>query len=109
MSQSWPYYVIGIVGLTVTVFATRSSFFMLPARYQLPPWLESLMRFAPACALVAVIAPGILVPGGHVDVGWGNHQLLAAVASAGVFLRWRNMLATITVGLLVFTALRLWA
>ena len=69
----------------------------------------ALARWVRPFSLVAVIAPGILVPGGHVDVGWGNHQLLAAVASAGVFLRWRNMLATITVGLLVFTALRLWA
>lgn len=107
MSGGWPYYLVGTVGLTLTVFATRASFFMLPARYALPAWLESIMRYAPACALVAVIAPGVLVADGRVNAGWGNHQVVAAVVSAAVFVRWRNMLGTIAVGLLVFTALRL--
>jgi branched-subunit amino acid transport protein len=107
--HDWPYMVAAIVGLTLGTVATRSSFFVLPARIQLPRSVERALRYAPACALAAIIAPGVLSRGGDVTVGWGNHQMWALVAAALVFAKTRNMLAMMAVGMGVFTALRVLA
>jgi len=103
------YLVGGILGLTVTVFATRSGFYLLPARFELPHWAERILRYAPGCALAGVIAPALLNKGGDPSLTWNNHELVAALVAGTVFVKWRNMMGMITIGLLVFTALRLWA
>jgi branched-subunit amino acid transport protein len=103
----WPYMLGAIAGLTAVTVITRSSFFVLPARIQLPPWLERALRYAPACALAAIIAPGVLAHDQHVTISWGNQQLWALLAATAVFARTRNMLAMMVVGMGVFTMLRL--
>lgn len=107
--HDWPYMVAAIVGLTLGTVVTRTSFFVLPARIQLPERVERALRYAPACALAAIIAPGVLTHDRHVTIGWGNHQMWALVAAALVFAKTRNMLAMMLVGMGVFTALRLLA
>lgn len=109
LGDNWPFITVGILGLMVVTFISRSGFYLLPDRMQLPVWAERLLRYAPGCALAAIVAPGVLAPQGDVYLGWSNHAIWAALASAALFVRWRNMLAMITVGMLVFTALRLWA
>lgn len=105
--DDWPYMLGAIAGLVVVTVLARSSFFVLPARIDLPLWLERALRYAPACALAAIIAPGVLAHGGRVTISWGNQQLWALVAATAVFARTRNMLAMMVVGMGVFTALRL--
>jgi branched-subunit amino acid transport protein len=103
-------YVVGaIVGLTLVTVATRSSFFMLPQRFQLPPLLERALRFAPACALAAIVAPSVFTRDHHVYLSVHNNQMWAVLAAGAVFTWKRNMLLMMTVGMAVFTALRLWA
>jgi branched-subunit amino acid transport protein len=103
----WPYMLGAIAGLVVGTVITRSSFFVLPARIELPLWLERALRYAPACALAAIIAPGVLAHDGHVTISWGNEQLWTLAVATFVFARTRNMLAMMVVGMSVFTALRL--
>jgi len=103
----WGYMVPAIVGLTAATVVTRSSFFVLPARVQLPVGLERALRYAPACALAATIAPGVLSHDRHVTIAWGNHQMWALIAATAVFAKTRNMLVMMAVGMGVFTALRL--
>lgn len=105
--DQWPYMLGAIVGLVVGTVLTRSSFFVLPARIELPLWLERALRYAPACALAAIIAPGVLAHGRHVTISWGNEQLWTLVVATVVFARTRNMLAMMVVGMSVFTVLRL--
>jgi branched-subunit amino acid transport protein len=107
--HDWSYMLAAIAGLTLGTVVTRSSFFVLPARIQLPQRVERALRYAPACALAAIIAPGVLSQNKHVTIGWGNNQMWALVAAALVFAKTRNMLAMMVVGMGVFTALRLLA
>lgn len=107
--QDWVYMVAAIVGLTVVTVLTRSSFFMLPASVQLPTKVERALKYAPACALAAIVAPGVLARDGEVTLGWGNHQMWAVIAATAVGAKTRNMLAMIATGMGVFTALRLFA
>lgn len=103
------YLTTGIVGLAVVTVLTRASFFMLPARVQLPPVVERALRYAPACALVAIIVPSVLAPSGDVSIAVDNYRMWAVAAGTAVFLRFRNMLTLMVVVMGVFTALRLLA
>jgi branched-subunit amino acid transport protein len=102
------YMLIAIAGLTVVTFATRSSFFMLPSSVQLPPMVERALRYAPVCALTAIVAPAVFSRDHQPYLSWHNNQMWALLAASLVFARTRNMLLMMCVGMAVFTALRLW-
>jgi branched-subunit amino acid transport protein len=101
------YLVAAIVGLTAVTVLTRSSFFLLPARIELPGRVERALRYAPACALAATIAPAVLARGGDVSIAWDNHQMWGLAAATLVAFRTRSMVLVIAVGMTVFTVLRL--
>jgi branched-subunit amino acid transport protein len=105
--HDWVYMAIAIAGLTVVTFVARSAFIMLPSSVQLPASWERALRYAPACALTAIVAPSVLTRDHHAYVSVHNHQMWALLAAAAVFARTRNMLAMIGVGMVVFTLLRL--
>ncbi len=106
--ENWGYVLAAIAGITASTLLTRSSFFVLPASINLPPQLERALRFAPACALTAIIVPGVLTRDGEPYFSLGNNQLWATLVACAVFAKTRNMLAMMCVGMGVFTALRLW-
>jgi branched-subunit amino acid transport protein len=101
------YMIAAIVGLTLVTIVTRSSFFMLPARIELPASVERALRYAPACALTAIITQGVLARNHQPYVNVHNYEMWAIVAAALVFAKTRNMIAMMVVGMAVFTALRL--
>jgi branched-subunit amino acid transport protein len=106
--HDWAYMTLAIAGLTVVTFATRSSFFMLPPSVQLPESWERALKFAPVCALTAIVAPAVFTSNHQPYISWHNHQMWALLAAAVVFVRWRNMTVMIVVGMAAFTVLRLW-
>jgi branched-subunit amino acid transport protein len=97
-----------IIGLTLTALVTRLSFLVLGERARLPPRLESVLRYAPACALAAIVVPDLLTVGGQLQLDWHNQRLVAGLCAAAVVLATRSILWTIVVGMGLFTALRLW-
>lgn len=101
------YMLLAIAGLTVVTVITRASFFMLPDTVQMPSRVERGLKYAPACALAAIIAPGVLAHDGRVTIGWDNHQMWALIAATAVFAKTRNMMLMMAVGMGVLTALRL--
>ena len=105
---SVPYLLVATLGLTLVTVATRSSFFMLPARIDLPARVERALRYAPACALTAIICQGVFARDHQPYVSVHNNQIWALLAAAVVFAKTRNMVAMMVVGMAVFTALRLW-
>ncbi len=102
------YVVIIAVGLGLLTLAARASFFMIPSRYQLPPRLERALRYAPACALAAIVAPSVFnEPGGAINFDLSNPRLWAVVAASLAFVRTRNMMTMMGIGMAVFTVIRL--
>ncbi|MDC8759625.1 AzlD domain-containing protein [Janthinobacterium fluminis] len=97
-----------IAALAVATAATRSSFWLIGHHITIPPRVQEMLRFAPACALAAIIAPDLLLNGsGHVQFDLSNLKLVAGVAATAFYVLRRNMLQTIVFGMLFFTALRL--
>ena len=96
-----------IVVLALSTAITRSGFWLIGHKVAIPPRIQDMLRYAPACALAAIIGPDLLLDaGGGVHLELGNPKLLASIAALGFYLWRRNMLQTIVFGMLVFTLLR---
>ena len=102
----WEIWVlIGVLCLATA--ATRSSFWLIGHRITIPPRVQEMLRYAPACALAAIIGPDILIDAqGQTELEWTNPKLLAGLAALGFYLWRKNMLLTIVFGMAVFTLLR---
>jgi branched-subunit amino acid transport protein len=97
-----------IIGaLALSTLATRSAFWLVGHRVTIPPRVQQMLRFAPACALAAIVGPDLVLgQDGQLQLGLANLKLLAGIAALGFYLLRRNMLQTIVFGMLVFTLLR---
>jgi branched-subunit amino acid transport protein len=96
-----------IAALILATVATRSVIWMIGHRVTIPKRVNEVLRYAPACALAAIIAPDLLLgSGGQLELLPSNPKLLAAAAALGFYLWRRNMLQTILFGMFAFTILR---
>ncbi|NRR29226.1 AzlD domain-containing protein [Oxalobacteraceae bacterium] len=96
-----------IAALALATAATRSSFWLIGHHITIPKRVHEVLRYAPACALAAIIAPDLVLNEGQVQLALGNYKLIAGVLAAAFYLLRRNMLQTIVFGMATFTALRL--
>lgn len=101
------WLVVAILGLCAVTIVTRSFFLLTPASFEFSPLAQRALRFAPAAAIAAVIAPEILMHETVIDFTWHNRALIASIVASGVFIWRQSLVLTIIVGMLVFTALRL--
>jgi branched-subunit amino acid transport protein len=102
------FVVIASIGMFFVTLATRASFFMLPSRFQLPERLEQALRYGPACALIGIITPGVFTnKGGSINLDFTNPRLWGVVVASLVFAKTRNMMVMMTIGMAVFTLIRL--
>lgn len=107
--SDWEIWAV-IGALAVATAATRSSFWLVGHHITIPKRVQEVLRYAPACALAAIIAPDMLLgAGGQLHVSVANPKLLAGAAAVLFYLVRRNMLLTIVFGMLVFTCLRLFS
>lgn len=95
-----------IVLLTVATILTRSSFFLLGHAVKLPPKIQHALRYAPAAALAAIVAPDLLLANGALHLTWMNPKLIAGIGAAAFFLVTRHLLGTILVGMALYSLLR---
>jgi branched-subunit amino acid transport protein len=96
-----------IIALTLATVTTRSSFWLIGDRIPIPRRIHEMLRYAPACALAAIIAPDLLLSGAQIELQLSNLKLVSGIVAIGFFLISRSMLQTIVFGMLFFTALRL--
>ncbi|NDY91140.1 AzlD domain-containing protein [Ideonella livida] len=108
MATSDPWLAaLAIAGMAVITLLTR-AFFLLPEReLPIPAWLREALRYAPMAALVAVVAPEIVLTQGQFLPTWQDAKLYAAAAGALWFWWRRGILGTIVCGTLVLLGLRL--
>jgi branched-subunit amino acid transport protein len=99
--------VVVTIGMTVISVVTR-SFFLLPNReWPLPPWLLQGLRYAPLAALVAVIAPEIVLTDGTLIATWRDARLFAVAVGSAYFVWRRDILGMIIAGTAALLALRI--
>ena len=98
---------IAIVGMTAITLLTRGFFFLQRAQLPMPGWLIEGLRYAPLAAMVAVVAPEVVMTQGQLISTWKDPRLFGAAAATGWFFWRRDMLGTIVVGTATLLALRL--
>lgn len=97
-----------IIAMACATALTRSSFWVIGEHISIPPRVQGMLRYAPSCALAAIIGPDLLMDThGAVEFTFHNYKLLAGAASIAYYLARRSMLETIVFGMACFTALRL--
>jgi branched-subunit amino acid transport protein len=93
---------LAILSLVFATFVTRAGMLLVGDRLTLSRHVEAALRFAPACALTALVLPEVLGPAGTLDLSLANARWPAALASAA-FLLWRNsVLGGIAVGMATY-------
>jgi len=97
---------IAIVGMTLVTLLTRTLVLIFGDRLPLPERLQHGLRFAPACALAALIAPELLADQGTVLVSMSNAKLVGGSIAIAVMLATRSMLATMTIGMAAYMTVR---
>lgn len=98
---------LAVAGLGLITLLTR-GFFLLPEReVPIPPWLRQGLRYAPLAAMVAVIAPELLLTDGQLGAPWRDARTYGAAAGAAWYFWRRGILGTIVVGTATMLALRL--
>ena len=100
---------ITIFALALATGLTRSSFWLIGHHITIPPRVQAMLRYAPACALAAIIAPDLLMDERNaMAISLLNPKLIAALVATGYYLLRRSMIETIILGMAVFTGLRIW-
>ena len=101
--------VIAIVGLALITLLSRGLFLIPERELPLPAWLQQGLRYAPLAALVAVVAPEIVLTQGRL-IGTLMDARLPAVLVATAYYYWRrDILGTILSGTAVLLLLKLGA
>lgn len=100
-------YSLLIALLALSTVVTRSFFFLLGNKVTMPAWVQHALRYAPAAALSAILAPDLLLAGGEMGAPWTNPRLMAGIIATLFFLATRHLLGTIIVGMTCFSVLRL--
>ena len=98
---------VTIALLAIATVLSRSGFFLLGHAVKLPERVQHALRYAPAAAMAAIIAPDLMLSSGALSLSWANPRLLAALGATGFFLLTKHLLGTIIFGMVLFTALRL--
>ncbi|WP_437507935.1 AzlD domain-containing protein [Sorangium sp. So ce1099] len=98
---------VAIVGLALITVCTRSFFLFPDQDLPMPGWLRRGLRYAPLAALVAVIAPEVLMTQDHLIATFQDARLPASVAASVYYFSRRGILGTILTGMAVFLPLRI--
>lgn len=91
-----------ILAISLATMVTRSTLHVLGERVKLPAAIESALRFAPACALAAIVASDLAYTGDALDLSIGNARLLAGLGAVAIQLATRSMAATIGGGMALY-------
>ena len=97
---------VTVVLMTVVTVATRTVMIVFGDRIPLPERVQHALRFAPACALTALIAPELLTEQGAWAISLANAKLIGGAVAIAVMLATRSMLATMGLGMAAYLAVR---
>lgn len=104
------YLWIAFFGLMLVTIITRSFFLLGGSRFDIPETIHEFLRYAPTAALIAIVLPEVLFikdPASQlfqIDI-YSPHLFGGVVAVIG-YLITKNMLGTIFLGMMAFTAAR---
>jgi branched-subunit amino acid transport protein len=101
---------LAIAGLTAITVVSRSLFLIAGSSIKIPHRMQRALRYAPAAALVALIAPELFTVNETLSMTAlnpaRNPKLVVAVVAGILFFYTRHMLLMIVVGMALYALLR---
>lgn len=95
-----------LVGIGAITFGLRASFVVFADPKRFPPRFRQALAFVPPAVLAAIVAPGLLMPQGVLDMSLANPRWIAGLVAIAVAARTRNVLATTIAGMVVLWLLQ---
>ena len=102
-AQIW-LVIAGLMGISVL---SRGFFLLSSKPWPMPHWLREVLKLAPLVALVAVIAPEVLMTQGELIQTWRDPRWPAVVVGSAYYFWRRGILGTILTGMAVMLTLKL--
>jgi branched-subunit amino acid transport protein len=99
---------IAIAGVALSTFGLRASFVLFADPHRFPHWFRHALKFVPPAVLAAIVAPGLAMPDGTLDLSPTNPRLVAGLAAMVATFHARNTVAAVGVGMATLWALQ-WA
>lgn len=98
------WLVIILAGLGT--FVIRALFIFLAGRIEMPLWFKRGLRFVPAAVLSALVLPALAYQQGELMLSVSNERLVAGVVAALIAWYTKNVLLTISVGMVLLWGLQ---
>ena len=113
MNFSFPevngWHLVTIAAMVVVTVIARCFFFLSSKQWELPPWAERGLQYAPIAALAAVIAPEIVMSQGHLIRTLEDARLFGVAGGLIYYFTRRGggqvVLGTIVAGMAVYLPL----
>jgi branched-subunit amino acid transport protein len=105
MGEAWTAWAL-IAGAALVAFLSRAIFVLPGSHLRLPATAERVLRYAPAAALMAIVAPDLAFVQGALSISIENPKLIAGLVAFGLAAGTRNILLTIAGGMAVLLFLR---
>jgi len=90
---------LAIAGVSIVVFLLRASFILFADPHGFPPRFRRALAYVPAAVLAAIVAPGLLMPAGAIDVSLANPRWIAGLVAIAAAALLRHPLGALCVGL----------
>lgn len=104
-SYGEPFLWFAIVAIGLLTYGIRGSFIALFGRMnEIPPRVQTVLRYVPAAVLAGLVFPAFLTLGG--PDGVALDKLVAGSMAAGVAWRTENVLVTLVAGMGTLWVLR---
>ena len=97
-----------ILVVSASTFLLRASFILFADPQRFPHAFRQALTFVPPAVLAAIVAPGLLMPGGMLDLTFANPRWIAGLVALAVASRMRNPVGPIAVGMAALWLLQ-WA
>ncbi len=88
-----------ILAAGAITFGLRASFIVFADPHRFPHRFRQALAFVPPAVLAAIVAPGLLMPHGAMDLALTNPRWIAGVVALVVAARTRSVLATVASGM----------
>ena len=97
---------LAIVAVSVATFALRAAFIVFADPHRFPHGFRQALKFVPPAVLAAIVALGLALSDGAIDVSAHNARLIAGLVAIVATIFLRSTLAAIGIGMAALWSLQ---
>jgi branched-subunit amino acid transport protein len=105
--NTWQTWILLAAAGAITL-TFRASFIVFANAERFPEWFRRALSFVPPAVIVALIVPGLVIPAGKDTLDLLQPRFAAGVIALAIAWTTRNMLVTLSAGMLSLWAIQWW-